>query len=81
MFLYGFVTHGFLIRFTDHRSGSLWSNTDPSLIMINRELQMEHERNESLIHKSIDDNNNEDVVHSDQSNAQLGTTLFLLLTY
>ena len=41
---------------------------------------MEHERNESPIHKSIDDNNNEDIVHSDQSNAQLGTTLFLLHT-
>ena len=43
--------------------------------MINRELQMEHERNDILIHKSIDDNNNEDIVHSDQSNAQSGMTL------
>ena len=47
--------------------------------MINRELQMEYERNQSLIHKSIDDNNNMDTIYSDQSNAQSGMTLFLFV--
>ena len=40
---------------------------------------MEHERNESLIHKSIVDNSNTGIVHSVQSSAQSGKSLFLLV--
>jgi hypothetical protein len=64
-----------LILFAGEVVGSLWSNTDTSLTMIDRELEMERERNEKL-NKSINHIEDKDIINSNHSSVQLGNESF-----
>lgn len=55
--------------------GSLWSNTDTSLTMIDRELEIERERNEK-VNKSINHIEDKETIYLNHSSAQSGIESF-----
>lgn len=73
--LHHYLLRLFLIWFIGEVHGSLWSNTDTSLTMLNRELEIERERKEKF-KKSINRIQDKEIISLNSLSVQSGIKCF-----